>query len=162
MKKFDFAHVAQLGILTPDARKLVAHYAEMGVGPWKVYAAQDDPEHIGGMVVARGWIDGFELELIQPGGDASFHYEHLQRLGQSPHHLLLKTDNEEEYLSWYQQFAEKNYEILMESVIPTSAGGIKYIYFDTVKDLGVIWELAYWPEGSEEAWGPYEIVEAKK
>ncbi len=157
MKKPMFNKVNQVGLNVHDAVKVAKYYAdELGIGPWKIYNVFDEGRDKPTFVLARGYVGGFEIELVQTNYPDNIHAEHLARHGQTLHHLQFWADD---YDQCYRSMLDKGFKLLDSGELP---GGIRFAYFDTTQEMGMITEIAVFPPGCEEAWVPDMIYPAEK
>ena len=139
-----FQGIYQVGLVVKDCMASVKKYNdEYGIGPWSIYemgpdtmqdlVIRDKPEPYA-MRAAVAFIGPVMIELIEPLDDKSIYFEFLQEHGEGIHHLLFDV---EDYDHTVEFFKERGLGILQGG----SNQGLKYAYFDTRKDLGLISEI---------------------
>jgi len=139
-----FKGVYQVGLVVKDCMSLVKkYYHDYGIGPWVIYDMT--PDTMKDMVVrgkpveyamraACAQIGPVMIELIEPLDDKSIYSEFLNEHGDGIHHILFET---EDYDKSVEFFKKKGHGILMGG----TNQGLKFAYFDTTKDLGLITEI---------------------
>jgi methylmalonyl-CoA/ethylmalonyl-CoA epimerase len=140
-----FSGADQIGLVVRKLEPWLERYAAMGIGPWWVgtYAAPNLTEtKVRGrdvaysMRLALAWVGKMQWELIEPLEGPSIYKEHLAEHGEGFHHIQLPYDG-----LTFDAFAHdmelRGLTRLMEGVY----GRSRFVYFDTVKTMGLITEV---------------------
>jgi hypothetical protein len=154
-----FRRILQVGIVVKDSEATARRYwEEFGIGPWRFYTL--DPTNTPGMTfrgkpvehafrAALADIGGVMLELIEPLAGPSVYTEHLALHGEGLHHLAFAVDD---YRATCDDLMSRGYEELQHGR-PYDVND--YSYFDTLRTLGFITELAS-KETAEKPFPPAE------
>ena len=137
----------QVGIIVRDVNKAIAHFEELGFGPWRIdqfnsdvfpdFTINGEPAQIE-MLCAFCTAYGMEFELIQPISEGP-HMDWLKKHGPGIQHLsftpadgfddlfprLLKISGED--APWFRGQAK--------------SAGMDFSYIDATEEMGVIFEL---------------------
>ncbi len=141
-----FKGVYQVGLVVKDCRASVkTYYDDYGIGPWSFYEmspdsvrdmiVRDKPQPYA-MRVAVAFLGEVMIELIEPLDDKSIYAEFLKEHGEGIHHLLFDVEDYDKTVSF---FKDKGLGIMQGG---NNQGLVKFAYFDTRKELGMISEIA--------------------
>jgi methylmalonyl-CoA/ethylmalonyl-CoA epimerase len=136
--------IIQLAHVVLDVDAAMKHYREtFGYGPWDVYefrapllresmyrGKSSGHEYI----VAVTWVNGVQLELMQPVSGYSIYNEYLEQNKGGFHHAKIYF---KDCLKAVADLKRKGYEVIQSGKI----GEDEFYYLDTEKDFGVVWEL---------------------
>jgi len=144
LKKPLFEGVYQIGLVVNDCMASIKRYNDdYGIGPWSIY--EMNPDTIQNMVIrdkpepyamraAITFIGSVMIELIEPLDDKSIYSEFLKQHGEGIHHILFDVEDHDKTV---QIFKDRGIGILQAG----SNKGLKFTYFDTTKELGLISEI---------------------
>ena len=136
--------IIQLAHVVLDVDAAMKHYHEtFGYGPWNVYEFRapllresmyrgKPAEHE--YIVAVTWINGVQLELMQPVSGYSIYNEYLGQNKGGFHHAKIYF---KDCLKAVADLKRKGYDVIQSGKI----GEDEFYYLDTEKDFGVVWEL---------------------
>jgi methylmalonyl-CoA/ethylmalonyl-CoA epimerase len=143
-KDWKFSHVC---MVVRDMDKAINHYEALGVGPF--------PPMIGGpegmpltertvrgepsdydmdLRIVREGMGGMGLELIQPLKGRSIYDEFLEEKGEGAHHVCYNVEDLDKEIA---DMAKAGFKVIQTGGI----AGVKWAYFDTDEDGGIIIEL---------------------
>ncbi len=145
-----FANVCQIGVVVRDLDEAVQHYEALGVGPFEstqgaapivdrqVHGkpAPDVKNRIG--LTRMGAV---EMELVQPISGKSVQREFLERHGEGINHLGFLVDDIEAETA---KLLAKGFQVISSG--RTAAGGA-FVYLDTDRVGGIVFELIQPPSG---------------
>ncbi|MBE0597157.1 MAG: VOC family protein [Desulfuromonadales bacterium] len=146
-----FKGVYQVGLVVKDCMASVRKYAdEYGIGPWGIY--EMNPATVGEMTIrgraeeyafraAIAQIGAVMIELIEPLDDKSIYAEFLREHGEGIHHVLFDVEDYDKTVNF---FAGKGIGIFQGG----DNQGLRYAYFDTTKELGLLAEIIGVPAGA--------------
>jgi len=131
---------------------------EYGIGPWGIY--EMNPDTVEEMVIrgkpekyafraAVAQLGDVMIELIEPLDDRSIYAEFLREHGEGIHHVLFDVEDFDGTVRFFQ---DKGLGVLQGG----NNKGLKYAYFDTVRDLGLLTEIISVP-GDAPIPGPDEV-----
>jgi hypothetical protein len=139
--------VIQIAYVVRDLETAMKRHVEVGVGPWHIY--KFEPGKIQNYIY-RGkpathtcWIAvtpmelgslGCQVELMQPISGRSIYDEHLEKHGESFHHVKLYYPDCAKAVA---EYAKRGYPVLQQGKIDDD----EHYYLDTVKDFGYMIEL---------------------
>jgi len=147
-----FKEIYQVALVVRDCHAWAKKYAdEYGIGPWTFNVL--DPKAMKDMVMhdkegsyamraAITKIGNVQFELVEPLDDKSPYAEFLKKHGEGLHHVDFLVDDYGETLRF---FRGKGVGVLMGG----NWHGIKFTYFDSQKELGLIAEIVEYPRGLE-------------
>lgn len=144
MKKPVFTKLLQIGIVVKDLDKTVKTYADKyGIGPWSFYEQRDILTHCISygkaaeinIKVACAFLDGLELELIQPMDDDNMYAEFVKEHGGGLHHLAFDIEDCTQTLNF---FRKENVPVCLNGIF---GGEEEFYYVDTRADLACISEF---------------------
>jgi methylmalonyl-CoA/ethylmalonyl-CoA epimerase len=162
-------HVDQVGIVVRDLDGALARHDEViGGGPWRIWT-------YGPEIVPRQMLRGAEssftmrialsssvpqIELIEPVSGPSIYEEWLDIHGEGLHHLGMFEPDLDAAIA---RMAGRGFPVLQSGRGYGLDGDGGFVYFDTVRDLGVILELIQVPRrrrDPEGTWPSKGIPEA--
>lgn len=137
----------QIGIVVPDLDEALArHSCAFGLGPWIGYRFTPDtvrdftyrgePADYSIDIALTG--TGPQVELIQVHGENSLYQEFLDRHGYGVQHLGVKVADAEATTA---ELVGAGYEVLQSGHGYGRDGDGRFVYFDTVADLGWLLEI---------------------
>jgi len=150
-----FAKVFQIGVIVRDMDAAMAYYESLGIGPFKerqgvgvtertLYGKPADDMRLRVSTASLGPV---EIELMQPVAGQSIPAEYLDRHGEGINHLAFRTEDCQAVVRAMQA---KGFRVIMGGRIP---GGGEFVYFDTDKTGGVVFEVVQPPPATPSAGG---------
>ena len=146
-------NIRQVCFVVKDMKAMMACYASLGVGPFKVYS-MDTREMTGvtyrgkpaeySLDVAWAPLGPWALELLQPKRGQSIYTEFLEKHGEGLHHLGIYLDADE-YEAGYTQLVEQGFEQIQGGPIDGLDRVGRFDYFQTEAGFGIILELLDMP-----------------
>lgn len=137
----------QVGVVVPDLDAALERYSTaFGLGPWIGFRLT--PDNVRDLTyrgrAADYGIDialtgmGPQIELIQVRGENTLYHEFIDRHGYGIQHLGVKVDDA---VATTDELVAAGYEVLQSGHGYGSNGDGRFVYFDTVADLGWILEI---------------------
>ncbi len=137
--------VYQAGIVVPDVEAAASDLEAKGLGPFMVAASAlprwtergREGRFRGKMGVA--FLDGIELELLEPGEGSEFYAQYVDP-GRRPviHHIGFLTHKVDE---WAGRLSEAGCPVWIRGKIGVGPLSIDFAYMDTVREAGTILEF---------------------
>lgn len=142
-ERFTFTKIDQVGIVVRDLEKSMKEYQQgVGIGPFDVLDITSENSNIEGAVspyhmkIALARNVAVQVELIQVLNGETIHSQFLREKGEGIHHVgMLINGGIEEKIA---QLKEQGINVLQRGEI---FGRSHFVYLDTGKTSGVIWEL---------------------
>lgn len=137
--------VHQAGIVVPDVAKAAAELEALGLGPFMMAAATlprwtergAERTFRGKMGVA--YLDGIELELLEPGEGSDFYREHVDRRGRPIiQHIGFLTHKVDE---WADRLSRAGCPVRVRGRIGVGPLSINFAYMNTIPEAGTIIEF---------------------
>lgn len=137
--------VHQAGIVVPDVAKAAAELEAQGLGPFMMAAATlprwtergAERRFRGKMGVA--YLDGIELELLEPGEGSDFYREHVDPKGRPIiQHVGFLTHRVDE---WADRLSKAGCTVRVRGRIGVGPLSIDFAYMDTISEAGTILEF---------------------
>lgn len=143
----DDKSIVQVCVVVRDVEKSAARYAEIFGFDFNwgfqttLLHGHTQATYYGEPTDARAKLTGcnmgrIQFELLQPLDPRSSWYDHLEKHGESIHHIAFFVENT---IATAESFKEHGYTVTQQGLF-TGQGGM-YTYLDTDKDLGVVVEL---------------------
>src|SRR3712207_3649319 len=139
-----FNETVQLGIVVRDLEATVRRYEDdYGIGPWEFHqmdlGAANDYREYGEPVersnrIAIAMVGRVMWELIEPLDEDGIYARFLAEKGERIHHVAVATPN------FYETVAQAERE--SKVILSCEFSGIDIAYLDTLRDRGVIIEIA--------------------
>ena len=140
-----FGKIAQVGYVVKDIDAAMAHWVNLGVGPWFYvddvemdffrYRGVDSDLKMSVAVANSGDV---QLELIQPRNDAPSAYKDFLDSGhEGAQHLSYWT---EDFQGLYDKALAAGFTVLQEGSIGGETG--RFAYFDTEHEQGTVIEIS--------------------
>lgn len=133
--------VVQIGILVKDVRETARKFEEtLGIGPWEIFEPPFRDKTFQGKpadfkyLIGLAKSGGIQVELMQIGSGKTVYDDFLKRKGYGIHHIAIGTSNMDERV---KELRKKGFTVTQSGNRP----GVKFAYFDTEDQLGVIFEL---------------------
>jgi methylmalonyl-CoA/ethylmalonyl-CoA epimerase len=152
MQEPAFNETLQLGIVVRDLEATVRRYEDdYGIGPWEFHQMDlgeaNDYREYGEPVerstrIAIAMVGQVMWELIEPLDEDGIYARFLAAKGEGVHHVAVTTPNFDETVAQ----AERESKVILSCEF----SGIDIAYLDTLRDLGVIIEIASGMPGDEE------------
>lgn len=137
--------VHQAGIVVPDVEKAAADLEAQGLGPFMMAAATLPRwTERGGERTFRGkmgvaYLDGIELELLEPGEGSDFYRQHVDAKGRPViQHIGFLTHAVDE---WADRLSKAGCPVWVRGRIGVGPLSINFAYMDTVSRTGTILEF---------------------
>lgn len=137
--------VHQAGIVVPDVAKAAADLEAQGLGPFMMAAATLPRwTERGGERTFRGtmgvaYLDGIELELLEPGEGSDFYRQHVDAKGRPViQHIGFLTHAVDE---WADRLSNAGCPVWVRGRIGVGPLSINFAYMDTVSRAGTILEF---------------------
>ncbi|HEY3716148.1 MAG TPA: VOC family protein [Jatrophihabitantaceae bacterium] len=157
------SQIVQIGIVVPDLRQGLAVWSTaLGLGPWIGYHFSPDtvqdftyrgqPADYSIDIAMTG--SGPQVELIEVHGEHSLYHEWTDLHGYGIQHLGIRV---QDMAPVKEEMQAAGYEILQAGHGYGAAGDGAFVYFDTLKEFGTIFELIQVPEQRREpdfVWPP--------
>ncbi len=165
---FHLERVNQVGFVVANIDKSMETYWRVfGIGPWRCYTF--GPDTASGMTfrgrpatfsmrIAQASVGQLCIELIQPLDGNTVHKEFLERFGEGLQHLGISPSD---YETAVEKIRAAGYQIIQSAQGTGLTGDGAHVYFDTVGELGTLYEVScppstrrtdYWypapPEGA--------------
>ena len=155
--------IVQIGIVVPDLREGLERWsADLGLGPWIGYHFTPDtvqdftyrgaPADYSIDIAMTG--SGPQVELVEVHGEHSLYHEWTDAHGYGIQHLGIRVA---EMQPVRDEMLAAGYEILQSGHGYGANGDGEFVYFDTLKDFGTIFELIRVPDQRREpdfVWPP--------
>jgi len=148
--------IVQIAHVVRDIDRAMKHYYEiLGIGPWEVYTFGPpklrECTYMGKpsdatWVLALTWVGENQLELMQPLSGETVYTTFLLEKGEGFHHIKEWVDDCAETIEAYRT---KGIEVIQSGKYEQD----EFYYLDTLKTLGVIYEI-----GNNGEIGPPERV----
>lgn len=138
--------VIQIAYVVRDLEAAMKRHTEVtGQGPWHIYKFEPGKvenyiyrgkpaDHTCWIAVTPFGVNGCQVEFMQPISGYSIYDEHLEKHGESFHHVKL----------WYpdcakavEEYAKRGYPVIQQGKIDED----EHYYLDTQKDFGYMIEL---------------------
>ena len=136
--------IIQIAHVVTDVDETMKNYIEtFGYGPWDVYdfkapllreSMYRGKPATHEYIVAVTWVQGIQLELMQPVKGYSIYDEYLEQNKGGFHHVKIFFQDCEKAVADLQK---KGFEVIQSGKI----GQDEFYYMDTEKVFGVVWEL---------------------
>lgn len=158
--------IVQIGIVVPDLREgLELWSAALGLGPWIGFHFSPDtvqdfeyrgrPADYSIDIAMTG--SGPQVELIEVHGEHSLYHEWTDEHGYGIQHLGIRV---KDMAPVKQEMLAAGYAVLQSGHGYGAAGDGEFVYFDTLKEFGTIFELIQVPEQRREpdfVWPPAAV-----
>lgn len=146
------APVGQIGVVVTDLEQACGRYSALWRnGPWRCFTYSKEtlsqqqfrgrPSEYSMRIALNGQTP--QIELIQPLVGPSTYHEHLERRGESLHHLGFFVESADEAV---ESMARAGYGVLQLGRGFGLGGDGAFVYFDTQDELGVILEAIELPK----------------
>ena len=139
-----FAKVHHICIVVRDIDAAQSYYESVGIGPWHDYPPLlqftnlrvPDTSGFLALVYRYAWVGDFQLQLVQPGPEATPQRRFLDERGEGVFHVGFEVPD--------ANAAEQQVpaEPLMRGRRPNGSG---FTYFDTAEQAGIILEIRQSP-----------------
>jgi 4-hydroxyphenylpyruvate dioxygenase-like putative hemolysin len=147
-----FGKVFQFGIVVRDMDAAIAYYESLGIGPFKerqgvgatertVHGRPADDMRLRVSTASMGPV---QIELMQPVAGQSIPAEYLERHGEGINHLAFTTADCQAVV---RAMRARGFDVITSGKIP---GGGEFVYFDTDKTGGVVFEVVQPPPPSQQ------------
>jgi catechol 2,3-dioxygenase-like lactoylglutathione lyase family enzyme len=143
----------QVGIVVRDLRKAMRAYNELlGMGPWHVYTYQPPlvkemtymgRRHDYAMRIALTMAGNHIVELVETVKGPNIYQDFLDQHGEGIHHVMSIV---EDFDASVARLEAAGYPMIQSGRGFGADGTGAYAYFDTTKDLGLIYELVEIPK----------------
>lgn len=144
-ERFGLPEVYQLGLIVPDIEAADETMVSLGLPPSFIASVKTDRwmEKGEDMNISAklgfAYHQGHELELIEPGDNASFYAQDLDPQGEIVvHHFGFMIKNLED---WMARLASQGVPLLVRGKLSMGIVTGEFAYFDTRKECGMITEL---------------------
>ena len=142
-----FSRLHHLCVAVHDIDEAVRFYESVGIGPWHDYPPLSaftelegvDREDFGRLVYRYAWIGDVQLQLVQPGPEATRQRRFLEAHGQGVFHVGFEVDDAD---AGQAAATEMGMDVLMSGRRDDGSG---FTYFDTAERAGVILEIRQSP-----------------
>jgi catechol 2,3-dioxygenase-like lactoylglutathione lyase family enzyme len=142
-----FAKVHHICIAVPDIDAAIAYYESVGIGPWHDYPPLEqftrldvpDPDGFRRLDYRYAWIGGFQLQLVQPGPEATPQRRFLDERGAGVFHVGFEVPDAD---AADAQAAGMGVAPLMRGRRDDGSG---FTYYDTADRAGVVLEIRQSP-----------------
>ena len=142
-ENWKFSHIS---MVVKDMEKAIKRYETLGVGPFKPFIGGPQGVPVKGTVhgeevdydmdlrMCEGDMGGVRVELIQPLKGRTIYDEFLEEKGEGAHHVCYNVEDLDREII---EMASRGYRVTQTG----TTGTVKWAYFDTDKDGGIVIEL---------------------
>jgi methylmalonyl-CoA/ethylmalonyl-CoA epimerase len=150
-----YQEVDRITWVVDDLSQVIQGWNRLGFRDFQEYGEMDlglteyrgQPVRVRGRV-ALGKLGSAHVTLVEPIGDAAVYSDFLKRKGSGIFALLHRVPTLAALSAEIKRLESRAVSVLARGAVPTAAGEVQYVYFDTETEGKYVIGLAYYPEDS--------------